>query len=903
MFMRVGTKLELRFVGRAALLCGLATIAAAQTITLQSITPIPIVANALNDSGEVAGASRSYPFHPVIYFQGVVNDLGTFGGFCCSSADAINDAGQVVGHAINASNNNRAFLYTGGVKRDLGTLAGAGGSSFALGINASGDVVGWSEIIPGQYYHAFLYSGGVMRDLGTLGGQSSQAQAIDGAADVIGTSQVADGSWHSFVYSNGVMQDFGLDHASAINAKGQIVGVTAAGVLFVYENGVMTKLSMSGHTPNPYGINALGQIVGIMDAVTNSPRAFLYTPVNGIIDLNALLPPNSGWVLTNASAISDAGQIVGGGTYLGQYSAFLMTLAGNSPPVTTAAIFGPAGTNGWYLGAVSVTLNATGRGSPVASTYFSVDGAPYQLYAGPFPVAGDGTHRVSYYSVATTGSQEPAGQQTIRIDAAKPVSHVAALPATGSAPSFSVSWSGADVLSGIANYTMFVADNGGAFVPWISGTTATQGTYIGALGHTYGFYSIATDVAGNQEPAKTSPEAVTAVPTRSISRIAFQSITAIPISASAINASGDIAGTLQLSVNPSVYHAAIYSHGIISDLGTLGGLTSAALAINDAGQVAGQSDKPAPALSHAFLYSGGVMHDLGDLGYPYSVAHGINNSGEVVGLSATSATAAAAFLYSGGVMNNLGTLGSYLAQANAINDAGEVVGYAYVPSNVSSSLAHAFLYSKGAMHDLGTLPGGFDYAWAVGINASGQITGWTSGGLKDIDGIGRTRAFLYENGVMTDIGALRAGSYYTSANGINASGQIVGFGEIGGAGRAFLYMPATGIVDLNSLLPLNSGWVLEDALALNDAGQIVGNGTYLGQQNSSFLLKISTITADVNGDGRVDCTDVSVVKAGIGKKTGQPGFDPSADVNHDGVIDIRDLAIVTQALPTGTACH
>lgn len=61
--------------------------------------------------------------------------------------------------------------------------------------------------------------------------------------------------------------------------------------------------------------------------------------------------------------------------------------------------------------------------------------------------------------------------------------------------------------------------------------------------------------------------------------------------------------------------------------------------------------------------------------------------------------------------------------------------------------------------------------------------------------------------------------------------------------------------------------------------------------------------ADVNADGRVDCSDLSIVKASFGKRTGQPGFDARADVNLDGIVDIRDQALVSQRLPVGTRCQ
>jgi len=64
-----------------------------------------------------------------------------------------------------------------------------------------------------------------------------------------------------------------------------------------------------------------------------------------------------------------------------------------------------------------------------------------------------------------------------------------------------------------------------------------------------------------------------------------------------------------------------------------------------------------------------------------------------------------------------------------------------------------------------------------------------------------------------------------------------------------------------------------------------------------------TLAGDLNGDGTVNCADLSIVKAGIGKRTGQPGYEARADVNGDGVIDLRDLAIVSQGLAAGSACN
>jgi len=183
-----------------------------------------------------------------------------------------------------------------------------------------------------------------------------------------------------------------------------------------------------------------------------------------------------------------------------------------SPPVTTANLNGPSGTNGWYLGAVTVTLVAIAVTSPVSATYYSVDGGPYLGYGALFSISGDGVHQLMFYSVDTAGDQETPHGQTIKIDATKPVSHVTALPATATSPNFNVQWSGTDATSGLSNYTIYVSDNGGPFASWLSNVTSSQAYYTGSLLHTYGFYSIAADNAGNQESPKTAAEATTHVP-------------------------------------------------------------------------------------------------------------------------------------------------------------------------------------------------------------------------------------------------------------------------------------------------------------------------------------------------------------------------------------------------------
>jgi probable HAF family extracellular repeat protein len=124
---------------------------------------------------------------------------------------------------------------------------------------------------------------------------------------------------------------------------------------------------------------------------------------------------------------------------------------------------------------------------------------------------------------------------------------------------------------------------------------------------------------------------------------------------------------------------------------------------------------------------------------------------------------------------------------------------------------HPALYANGAINDLGSIFGSNGEAEA--INASGQIVGW-SGNPAD-----PSHAFLYSEGVMTDLGP-------GDAKGINSSGEVVGSYR-GGSGYDDVFLYSAGIrTDLNTLIPANTGWwdLGGGSLGINDGGQIVGTG-------------------------------------------------------------------------------
>jgi hypothetical protein len=88
------------------------------------------------------------------------------------------------------------------------------------------------------------------------------------------------------------------------------------------------------------------------------------------------------------------------------------------------------------------------------------------------------------------------------------------LPATTTSTSFTVSWSGSPGpgATSITSFEIFVSENGSAFTPFLTHTTATSATFTGQFGHTYRFYSVATNNLGIVEPALPTPQARTTVP-------------------------------------------------------------------------------------------------------------------------------------------------------------------------------------------------------------------------------------------------------------------------------------------------------------------------------------------------------------------------------------------------------
>jgi probable HAF family extracellular repeat protein len=193
-------------------------------------------------------------------------------------------------------------------------------------------------------------------------------------------------------------------------------------------------------------------------------------------------------------------------------------------------------------------------------------------------------------------------------------------------------------------------------------------------------------------------------------------------------------------------------------------------------------------------------------------------------------------------ITDLGSLGGS-SVATAINASGQIVGYSY-PATGSP---HAFLWSNGVMTDLGT-PASSDYSVATGINASAQVVGYSV--------IPSFRALVFEGGTVADVGA--PGVTPGIAEALNDAGEIVGWfrSDATGLDHAFHYSAGT-LTDLGAFDGFQSL-----ATGINASGQIaVSTVTYDGQH--AFLYENGSATnlgdlgfgfaqsASINASGQV----------------------------------------------------
>jgi len=302
-----------------------------------------------------------------------------------------------------------------------------------------------------------------------------------------------------------------------------------------------------------------------------------------------------------------------------------------------------------------------------------------------------------------------------------------------------------------------------------------------------------------------------------------------------INSHGHVVG--QATNSAGQLRAVIWDvAGNATDLGTLGGATSQAFAINDLGEITGRAAR-ADGRRRAFYLgaAGQALQELPTLGGQAAsgtedgTGFGINESSVIGGHARDATGQLVAFTWSAssGIVS-AGTPGGSNSRAWDINEVGELGGWGRDAANQIVG----YRWSPGSDFELvGQLASG-DEMFGVGVNDDGDVVGAAQQ-------TGRSRAWFWDGTSLVDLGAA-PGFTGAAANLVNNLDQVVGVSYRFDATNALIDATATlwddGLAyNLNDFLPPGSGWYLQNARNLNDAGQIVGWGILNGQTRA-FLL-------------------------------------------------------------------
>ncbi len=237
------------------------------------------------------------------------------------------------------------------------------------------------------------------------------------------------------------------------------------------------------------------------------------------------------------------------------------------------------------------------------------------------------------------------------------------------------------------------------------------------------------------------------------------------------------------------------------------GEDTAAWDLNANGTVVGGADTPFGGRL-AFTWKEGIATVLEDLGGNDSFANATNDLGLIVGTSHPLHSDFQAVTWSGTTIDRLPSMGEKAGGAVDVNNRGNVTGSVLFPGGSS----RAVVWKDSTVIDLGTLGGNRSYA--KGINEAGQVFGESE--IRPGGGI--VHAFFWKDGVMTDLGTLSgAEGDEITARAMNDHGQIVGEGINANHQRhAFLWDDGQ-MLDLGTL-----GGIFSRARAISNTGLIVG---------------------------------------------------------------------------------
>ena len=373
-----------------------------------TFTPIDLGVNfipaGISSSGMVAGTILGTygPNRAVIWKSGNITNLSLPSGFTgASSANGMSPSGETVGYVGVATvkwDTSGSMTLMDDAQSDADCNYNYNG---AFAVNSNGDIAGFCGPNGGTYYAGYWPQGKPNSFTKISDTTNSEVTGINTIGHMVGTSVVYDittsqDTIHPFYWHDGTETDLApsgsvYDVANAINDNDLIVGT----VNYADSDGNLTEhpyvwdragnhtydlYNLTGFKGAASAVNDFGVVTGGISVPNDSnTHAFMWQQgSSSIVDLNNLLPANSGWVLVSADKINDRGQIVGTGIYNGNVHGYLLNPSTPSSYRLSLAPASQTATIGGGQGLMKATLLDGATGAPASNVKLS-----FRVEAGP----------------------------------------------------------------------------------------------------------------------------------------------------------------------------------------------------------------------------------------------------------------------------------------------------------------------------------------------------------------------------------------------------------------------------------------------------------------------------------------------------------------------------------------